>query len=353
GVVFSGKKDLLTLSAFVDNGGALSVGVEEERKKGQQERRLDLSPRKPCLSLTPLNNPHLSDTQLVPRARIPHHTMRTLTTLVLLGLLLCSTSLIQAEDAKDPGTEDVSPRETALEPDYAEAATTLKGAELAVIRLAKVEATEEQELAEEFQVAGFPTLKLFVDGDRKNPVDFKGQRTAQGIVQWMLRRSGPSPVVLETPNTAAEFINSHNITVVGFFKVSVDLMGAEFAMTSSPAVMEMYEGEASSVVLFKKLDGDDLKDFIEKNSLELIIPFNKQDYRTVAKEFKGKVLFVTLDVTAGYSQVLRYFGLSEADAPTVRIINNTAQVKYAMGAGEITAATLRLFCQGVLDGTLK
>lgn len=45
------------------------------------------------------------------------------------------------------------------------------------MRLAKVDATEEKELAEEFDIDGFPTLKLFVNGDRKEPVDFTGKRT--------------------------------------------------------------------------------------------------------------------------------------------------------------------------------
>lgn len=43
------------------------------------------------------------------------------------------------------------------------------------IRLAKVDAIEEKELADEFGIGGFPTLKLFVDGDRKNAVDFNGK----------------------------------------------------------------------------------------------------------------------------------------------------------------------------------
>ncbi|XP_059902370.1 protein disulfide-isomerase A2 [Gadus macrocephalus] len=400
--------------------------------------------------------------------------MRThaaLTALALLGLLLCSTPCLRAEEAGDANeTEDASPgmevedgEETTeaveekpkkektteieeeadvmvlhsvnfaraldesrfllvefyapwcghcqkLEPVYAEAATTLKGAELAVMRLAKVEATEEKELAEEFELGSFPTLKLFVDGDRKNPVEYTGKRTAEGIVQWMMRRAGPGAAVLETPDTATQLINTHNITVVGFFNsleseeakvfngVFLDMADIEFAVTTSPAVMEKYEVKASSVVLFKKidderadytlpedgkLDRDDLVMFIKNNSLELIIPFSEQnadkifgsriqthcllffnstaeahsallgDYRTVAREFKGKVLFVTIDVTTNIAHVLKYFGLSAGDAPTVRIINTEHVTKYALGAGEITAATLRLFCQGVLDGTVK
>lgn len=63
-----------------------------------------------------------------------------------------------------------------LEPQYAEAAGKLK-AEESAIRLAKVDAVEEKELAEEFEIKGFPTLKLFMDGDREHPVDFLGKRT--------------------------------------------------------------------------------------------------------------------------------------------------------------------------------
>ncbi len=45
------------------------------------------------------------------------------------------------------------------------------------MRLAKVDAIEERELAEEFEIGGFPSLKLFIDGNRKEPVDFTGKHT--------------------------------------------------------------------------------------------------------------------------------------------------------------------------------
>lgn len=58
----------------------------------------------------------------------------------------------------------------ALAPEYATAATELKGEGVA---LAKVDATEENELAQEYDVQGFPTVLFFVDGVHK---PYTGQR---------------------------------------------------------------------------------------------------------------------------------------------------------------------------------
>lgn len=59
----------------------------------------------------------------------------------------------------------------ALAPEYAAAATALKAEDVA---LAKVDATEENELAQKYDVQGFPTVYFFIDGDRK---PYPGQRT--------------------------------------------------------------------------------------------------------------------------------------------------------------------------------
>jgi protein disulfide-isomerase A1 len=61
----------------------------------------------------------------------------------------------------------------ALAPDYAAAATHLALHNLDVA-LAKVDATDEAELAEQYGVQGFPTLLFFIDGVHK---DYTGERT--------------------------------------------------------------------------------------------------------------------------------------------------------------------------------
>lgn len=54
----------------------------------------------------------------------------------------------------------------ALAPEYAAAATELKGGNESVV-LAKVDATEETELAQEYDVQGFPTVYFFIEGVHK------------------------------------------------------------------------------------------------------------------------------------------------------------------------------------------
>lgn len=296
-----------------------------------------------------------------------------------------------------------------FEPVYAEAAEKLKDEEPGM-RLAKVDAIEEKELAEEFEIGSFPTLKVFINGDRKQPVEYTGKRSAEGIIHWMKRRAGPGASNLDSVDSAAKFIGSHNISVVGFFgslesesakvfkEVAFDLTDVEFGVTSSPEVFQKYEAKSDSVVLFKKfddgredyvwseeekLDKSNLTSFIKENSLGLIIPFNPEvadkifssrirlhsllfinatvqsqmeqveEAKLVAKEFKGKMLFILINVTEAMSHVLNYFGVSESDAPTARIINMDTQKKFSIPSGDLSADSLRKLCQEVIDGTAK
>ncbi|XP_026060758.1 protein disulfide-isomerase A2 [Carassius auratus] len=297
-----------------------------------------------------------------------------------------------------------------LEPIYAEVAGLLKNGS-SEVRLAKVDADEEKDLATEFHVGSFPTLKFFKDGNRQNATDFSGKRTVEGITRWLERHTGPSATVLNDVKSAEALLDAHDVVVVGFFQdlegdkaktfydVTLIAVDFEFGITNNPELFKKYDVKSDSLVLFKKfdekradmplsedskLDKGEMISFIHANSMKLVIPFNEEnaeqifrskvrnhmilfinttvesqnalleDFRDVASEFKEKVLFITLDVSSDKSDhVLKYFSISANDAPIIRLINIDKVVTYAMEGPTINKDALRTFCQGVLDGTVK
>lgn len=297
-----------------------------------------------------------------------------------------------------------------LEPIYAEVAGQLKNAS-SEVRLAKVDAIEEKELASEFSVDSFPTLKFFKEGNRQNATTFFGKRTLKGIKRWLEKHTAPSATVLNDVKSAEALLEANEVLVVGFFKdlegekaktfydVTLIAVDVNFGITSDPELFKKYEVKTDSLVLFKKfderradmplsdetkLDKGEMISFIHSNSMRLVVPFNEEnaeqifnskvrkhlllflnttvdsqnalveEFREVASEFKEKVIFITVDVTAEkVNHVLKYFSISEDDAPTIRLINTEDVVTYAMDGSTINKDTLRTFCQGVFDGTVK
>jgi len=69
----------------------------------------------------------------------------------------------------------------AMKPEYASAATELKGT--AVLAGMDVDNMEAYSVRQAFNVTGFPTVIYFEHGEKK--FDYKGPRTKDGIIEWM------------------------------------------------------------------------------------------------------------------------------------------------------------------------
>lgn len=105
-----------------------------------------------------------------------------------------------------------------MEPEYSKAAKKLAPSGLV---LAKVDATKESELAKEFMVQGFPTLILFRKGEKVE--DYSGERTAEAMVEYMLKMNDPnwkpppSAIVHLGADNFTKFVKEEKLSLVMFY----------------------------------------------------------------------------------------------------------------------------------------
>uniref|UniRef100_A0A7G3ATP4 Protein disulfide-isomerase n=1 Tax=Lutzomyia longipalpis TaxID=7200 RepID=A0A7G3ATP4_LUTLO len=292
----------------------------------------------------------------------------------------------------------------ALAPEYAKAAKTLSERE-SNIKLAKVDATQESELAEEHGVRGYPTLKFFRKG---SIIDYTGGRQADDIVTWLTKKTGPPALELETVEAAEKFLEENQVAVVGFFKdresdaaknflaVANGVDEYPFGITNNEDVYKKYEAKCGSVVLFKKFDEgkavyegetdeDALKKFILSESMPLVVEFNHDSaqrifggeiknhllfflskdagefekyavpVKDIAKDFREKVLFVSINSDdEDHQRILEFFGMKKDEVPGMRLIHlEEDMAKYKPEKNDLSPEFVKQFVQDFLDGKLK
>lgn len=291
-----------------------------------------------------------------------------------------------------------------LAPEYVKAAKKLEEMK-SEIKLVKVDATVETELAEKHKVSGYPTLKFYRKG---SVIDYNGGRNADDIVNWVLKKTGPAAKELKSVIEAKSFIDDHDVSIIGFFKdqesesakVFMDVANGiddyAFGITSDEKVFAEYNVEDGKVVLFKKFDegksvfeGEftekDLKKFISTESLPLIVEFTQETAQKVfsgeikshllvfvskeaghfekyvenikepAKKFRGQVLFVTINADeADHERILEFFGMKKEDVPAMRLIKlEEDMAKYKPENPEISSENVLKFVTAFTEGKLK
>ncbi|KAG8433103.1 hypothetical protein GDO86_017403 [Hymenochirus boettgeri] len=298
------------------------------------------------------------------------------------------------------------PSQTVKE-EFSVAAGKLKK-ELQEIKFGQVEITQEKDLGKEFKIKEFPTIKLFVNGDRENPTDCKGVRTASSFITWLNRRIGPSAVYINTTDHYDSFVQSDNVTVVGFFKekgnkkeyffdAAKDIPEFAFGLVTNEDVFSHAGKTANIVTVYKKdktasyvIKEDefesklDLVRLIRTYIMDLVTEYNLEtqvtifdvptdshillfasktsesfttvyeNFESAALEFRGKLVFILVDTNETRNgRIFEYFRITEVDTPAVRIMNLTTDMKYRMPADEVSFKNVRSFCQNYLDGKAK
>ncbi|KAJ0557850.1 putative protein disulfide-isomerase [Helianthus annuus] len=291
----------------------------------------------------------------------------------------------------------------ALAPEYAAAATELKSEQVV---LAKVDAQDESELAESYEVQGFPTVFFFVDGVHKA---YLGQRTKDAIVTWIKKKTGPGVYNITTVEDAEKVLTSEDRVVLAFLDSLVgteseELVAASrldddvnFYQTVDPNVAKLFhinpDVKRPALVLLKKeaekvthhdglFEKESIKEFVFANKLPLVTTFSresgtlifespikkqvllfatskgstkvKQTFEDAAKLFKGKLIFVfvELDNEDVGKPVADYFGIT-GDAPQVLAYTGNDDAKKFVFDQDLTLENLKVFGEDFLNDKLK
>lgn len=300
-----------------------------------------------------------------------------------------------------------------LAPEYESAATRLKG----TVSLAKVDCTANSDTCTKYGVNGYPTLKIFRDGEESGAYD--GPRTADGIVSHLKKHAGPASVTLRSVEEFEQFIGDKDPSVIGFFR---DLFGPthseflkaanslrekyRFAHTSETALLQKYEPDGEGVVLFRpshlankfedstvsyndgKISNNKIKSFIQDNIFgicphltednkdliqgkDLLVAYYDVDYEKnpkgsnywrnrlmkVAKSFQddGKKLNFAVASRKTFGHELSDFGLdgTTGELPVVAIRTTKGEKFVMQEEFSRDGKTLERFLQDYFDGKVK
>ncbi|CAM0149314.1 unnamed protein product [Urochloa decumbens] len=296
----------------------------------------------------------------------------------------------------------------ALAPDYAAAASRLAAQHSqGHLALAKVDATEDTDLAQQFDVQGFPTILFFIDGV---PKDYNAARTEDAIVEWVNKKLGPGVENITTVDDAQRILTGDDKAVLA---VLDSLSGAHtdelaaasrledsvsFYQTSSPDVAKLFHidpaAKRPSLVLLKKEEEEEkltffdgefkasaIADFVSANKLPLVTTLTQETsasifgntikkqillfavanesskflpiFKEAAKSFKGKLLFVFVerDNEEVGEPVANYFGITGEETTVLAYTGNEDARKFFLD-GEVSLNAIKEFAESFLEDKL-
>ncbi|KAI8085194.1 thioredoxin-like protein [Halteromyces radiatus] len=287
----------------------------------------------------------------------------------------------------------------ALAPEYELAATDLKDK----IPLAKVDCTENEATCREHGVQGYPTLKVFRNGES---TEYRGTRKHEGIVSYMKKQALPNVSDLTEATALNDFKESDRVVVIAYVKPddketkeTYDTLAAKlrddftFGLVTDEELAKTEQiKEFPSLVLYKQFDekrvdlsgaalkDEDLTNFIKSNSIPLLDQIDAENFATymesglllgyaftdneddrakydallrpVAEKFKGKVNLVHIDASK-YGGHTSNVGLKDGEFPAFAIQNLNTASKYPYTGSDVSTTAFEEFVENVFSGKIE
>ncbi|KRX09006.1 Thioredoxin-like fold [Pseudocohnilembus persalinus] len=292
-----------------------------------------------------------------------------------------------------------------LAPEFAKAAQELAQADPAVM-LAKIDATQNEKLAQQYEIQGFPTLFWIVDGQI---IQYQGGREASQIVKWCQKQSG-SPTNLIESAESLEKLKSDSEVLIIYFGASQDEEQfqayqnvARLALLNNVVFAHVFDSdirkaegtaEKQTIVMFKQfedprveyqgnfevedllsnfvmkygypiimaLDEDNISLMVESQNGSLLVFHNNADLSQQAlkalqeakDQIKEHVKLFTIDISSEIGQNLaEFFQITEDKLPKVAIVKVIEEVQKFFLDEEISKESLENFVQKYNKNELK
>jgi len=283
-----------------------------------------------------------------------------------------------------------------LAPHFAKTAQDLE-ASGSPAKLAKVDATENSELADQFQIRGYPTLFWFTKGNNYQPQEYNGPREAPGIAQWIEKQTMTKLSVVGSADELQALRSSGIVLAVygeseGYQDLLTIARGVEDISIVHVEDSNLFGNyKNGDIVLYpthaeeqsiQYTDSEELADFIIDNAFPPVVPFSQSNFqRLMEKDF----LIIAVDaiseettknalvntLTEAASGRLGSFGWMYGDSaelargvtgagasgnvfPTIVAINPAKQIQIAFDEElEFTPQNIGKWVDGLLDGTTQ
>uniref|UniRef100_A0A7S0SQQ7 protein disulfide-isomerase n=1 Tax=Chromulina nebulosa TaxID=96789 RepID=A0A7S0SQQ7_9STRA len=182
-----------------------------------------------------------------------------------------------------------------LAPEWETAAKQLKGS----VKLGAVDATVHSNLASQYGVKGYPTIKLFSAGKKTGAKDYNGPREAAGIVEYALKTlddAGVPPNIPEItkPNIFSDSCNaSGKICVILFVPHILDsgAKGRNNYISQFIEVAKSNRGQPLSFLWVEAGSQPELEESLEINQAYpglAVLSYEKKVYSTLRLSFNNK-----------------------------------------------------------------
>jgi len=276
-----------------------------------------------------------------------------------------------------------------MAPHYEAAALKLKEKGSKVV-LAKVDATQEGELADKHGVRGYPTLKFFRKGVS---TEYSGGRTEEKIIEWVESMTGPAVIKYEGDYEAKLKEDDAKVAFVGEFKSSdndvyklyeeaaeTNRQQARFYISTSDSNADriFVKREDEEVVAFQGKTKEDLAKFIAEEWFPLFGAINGDNFknyadrgldivwfcgdkshfdtskaavREVSKSLRKEYSFVWLDTEQFKSHAEGALGISEF--PGLVYQSKKGRYVFPTKVAEADGKALSSFFQEVKDGKVE